>query len=168
MKPFDFLPRRKSLNWILVSLFLLSLPVMVFSRADGKQLAFDLSVGIMVSLLIYFLVVFLPEHQKRSQVRRNLSEHYDLFKEACIYNFFFAMNEAADPEVVRQLKDRKFFRWHRIRPPIPWIRRVSRARRGSPIPHFRFRHSHGGTDKTGKEQGCQQRMTQKYGRSPQT
>ncbi|MGA8593678.1 MAG: hypothetical protein WB676_02950 [Bryobacteraceae bacterium] len=83
--------------------------------------------GIMVSLFIYLLVVWLPERDKRKRVRRNLQRQYDLFKEGCIGVFLNAMRQGYDPAVIDGLKDRERFmqffkepfspgqtRWHAV------------------------------------------------------
>lgn len=77
---------------------------------SGNQIVFDLSVGVIVSLFIYVLVVWLPEHFKRTRVRRSLALVYDSFKEECISIFFSALQESYDLDLLHRLKDRAFFR----------------------------------------------------------
>ena len=55
--------------------------------STGNQNIHDIAVGVIVSLFIYFLVVWLPERDKRTRVRRNLQLQYDSFKEGCIRVF---------------------------------------------------------------------------------
>ena len=76
----------------------------------GKEIIFNLSVGIIVSLLIYVLVVLIPEQSKRKRVRRNLVLQYDSFKEECLSIFFSALQKSYDLELLHRLKDQTFFR----------------------------------------------------------
>jgi hypothetical protein len=69
----------------------------------------DIAVGVIVSLFIYFLVVWLPERDKHRRVRRNLRLQYDSFKEGCIRVFLFAMKGNCDSAVIDGLKDREQF-----------------------------------------------------------
>jgi hypothetical protein len=78
--------------------------------STGNQNIHDILVGVIVSLFIYFLVVWLPERDKRRRVRRNLQLQYDSFKEGCIRVFLFAMGGSYDPAVLDGLKDREQFR----------------------------------------------------------
>jgi hypothetical protein len=77
--------------------------------STGNQNIHDVAVGIIVSLFIYLLVVWLPERDKRKRVRRNLQHQYDSFKEGCIAVFLSAMSGGYDPAVVDGLKDREQF-----------------------------------------------------------
>lgn len=63
-------------------------------------------------MFVYVLVVWLPEHFKRSRVRRSLALQYDSFKEECISIFFSALQESYDLDLAQQLKDRVFFKQH--------------------------------------------------------
>lgn len=122
--------RRNWLGLSLWTLFVLSTFLMVKSSGDqllaplrgtaiepmlaqfptGNQIIFDVTVGIIVSLFIYVLVVRVPEHSKRNRVRRNLQLQYDSFKEECTKVFLWALQEAYDPELIERLKDRNQFR----------------------------------------------------------
>ena len=58
-------------------------PVVANAKAYYKML-YDLSVASLASLGFYFLVVHVPERQKRRRLRRNLEERYKIFREDCI------------------------------------------------------------------------------------
>ena len=77
--------------------------------STGNQNTHDIAVGVMVSLFIYFLVVWLPDRDKRKRVRQNLQLQYDSFKERCIAIFLSAMGPSFDPAVIDSLKDREAF-----------------------------------------------------------
>lgn len=78
--------------------------------STGNQITFDVTVGIIVSLVLYVLVVWLPERSKRRRVRRNLELQYDSFKEECIRVFLLALGGGHNEEQIRHLKDRHEFR----------------------------------------------------------
>jgi hypothetical protein len=78
--------------------------------STGNQNLHDFAVGVFVGLVVYFLVVWWPECDKRNRVRRNLQLHYDMFREGCIREFFNAMGQGYDPAVIEKLKDRERFR----------------------------------------------------------
>ncbi len=77
--------------------------------STGNQNTHDIAVGVIVSLFIYFLVVWLPERDKHRRLRRNLRLQYDSFKEGCIRVFLFAMQGSYDPAVIDGLKDPEQF-----------------------------------------------------------
>ena len=82
----------------------------LFSQfSTGNQNTHDIAVGVMVSLFIYFLVVWLPDRDKRKRVQRNLQFQYNYFKERCIEIFLSAMGPSFDPAVIDSLKDRGVF-----------------------------------------------------------
>lgn len=122
--------RRHSLSIALWALFVANALLMVKASSDpllplfagthaeslltqfptGNQIIFDISVGVIVGLVIYVLVVWLPERSKRLRVKRSLTRQYDGFKEACIAVFFSALRESYDLAIVARLKERSFFR----------------------------------------------------------
>jgi len=121
--------RRRGLAIALWMLFLVSTFLMLKSSTDplpswlrgaeeglfspfstGNQIVFNISVGFIVGLFIYVLVVWLPEKFKRNRVRRSLAQQYDSFKEECIPIFFSALQQSYDLDLVQRLKDRVFFR----------------------------------------------------------
>jgi hypothetical protein len=122
--------RRRGLAIALWSLFLVSTFLMLKSSTDllpsslrgtaaeglfsqfptGNHIVFDITVGFIVGLFIYVLVVWLPDQSKRNRVRRNLAQQYDSFKEECIPIFFSALRESYDLDLLNRLKDRSSFR----------------------------------------------------------
>jgi hypothetical protein len=77
---------------------------MLSQFSTGNQNIHDIAVGVIVSLFIYLLVVWLPERDKRKRVRRNLRLQYDSFKEGCIAVFLSAMSGGYDPAMIDGLK----------------------------------------------------------------
>lgn len=58
-------------------------PVIENAKAWNKIL-YDLAVGVLVSLLLYVLVVRVPDYQKRQRIKRSLTKQYRSFREDCI------------------------------------------------------------------------------------
>ena len=83
----------------------------------GNQVIHDIAVGIIVSLFIYWLVVSLPECQKRKRVRRNLQLQYESFKEGCVTVFLNALGQPCDSALIERLKDKGQFK-HFFREPF--------------------------------------------------
>lgn len=52
--------------------------------STGNLILFDLSVGFLVSVLFYLLVVWFPDRRKKNLIKRNLAEQYQSFKEDTI------------------------------------------------------------------------------------
>jgi hypothetical protein len=48
------------------------------------KVIYDLGIGALVSLAFYFLVVRLPEYQRRQRLKRSLELHYRAFRLNCI------------------------------------------------------------------------------------
>jgi hypothetical protein len=78
--------------------------------STGNQIAFDIAVGVIVSLFIYVLIVRIPEVKKRARLKANLRRQYSNLKEDCIMNFLFACEGSANMDLVEQLKDRDAFK----------------------------------------------------------
>ena len=122
--------RRRALDWALSLLTLASSVLMCKASTDprpafikdtwaddvfrpfstGNQIAFDISVGVLVGLFVYVLIVRIPELQKRRRIRLNLTRHYDDLKEACILQFLWASNTPAESTLIRRLKNRHDFK----------------------------------------------------------
>src|SRR5262249_44919525 len=76
----------------------------------GNQIVFDITGGVIVSLILYVFIVRMPESSKRRRVRQNLRRQYDLFKEATIQIFLWTLHGSYNTELVDRLKDRDQFR----------------------------------------------------------
>lgn len=119
-------------NWLSVSLWVTALASMVLmlkTSADpmiealvgtwlgdvlrpfptGNQIGFDLSVGLLVSVFFYGLVVALPSRRKRLRIKRHLMRQYDYFKRDCLLQLLWASG-GTDSSLVDRLVDRNEFR----------------------------------------------------------
>jgi hypothetical protein len=87
-------------------------PAIANAKAWNK-IVYDLAVGALVSVLLYFLVVRVPEYQKRQRIKRSLTKQYRNFREDCIAimlmvsdgTFVWGFHE----ELIDQAKFRKYF-----------------------------------------------------------
>jgi hypothetical protein len=75
-----------------------------------NSIVFDLSVGTLCGILLWFLVSWLPEQRKRTLLRENLATHYNQFKEDTIAIFLSALGSSYDAELPGRLTDHKQFR----------------------------------------------------------
>jgi hypothetical protein len=82
--------------------------------ALGKQnsIVFNLSVGYLVSVMFWLLVVFLPERSRRRLLRSNLERAYRQFKESVLQILLWSSVGMHDSLLPRELCDyRKFTRF---------------------------------------------------------
>ncbi|WP_341649123.1 hypothetical protein [Thauera humireducens] len=88
----------------------------------GNSIVFNLSVGYLVSLFFWFLVVHLPERNRHRILRNNLSRRYQDFRESTIQILLSASIGPHDSRLSRELCDHRKFeeffdrenkkRWH--------------------------------------------------------
>lgn len=78
--------------------------------ATGNDIIFNLCVGIFSSVLMFFLVVRLPEFWKRRRLRRNLERSYNSFKEQSIQLFLGCIQTSYGLDQREELKDQNRFR----------------------------------------------------------
>ena len=76
----------------------------------GNQIGFDLSVGVLTSVLMYFLIVKLPERAKRAIIRKNLSTTYDSCKQQCIAVYLGCFMNSYPADLPKELSEQKRFR----------------------------------------------------------
>ena len=91
------------LLWFVVSVVLLGVLVDVqFVTVDHRSLAQselfalldNLLIGILVSFVFYFLIVHVPEQQRRKRLRESFLRYYLSIKEALIWQIVFASRAA--------------------------------------------------------------------------
>lgn len=76
----------------------------------ANQIIFNVTVGIIVSLFIYVLVVWFPERAKRKRIKSNLRRQYDSFKEECIQEFLRTLALPSKQELIDELMHQKEFK----------------------------------------------------------
>lgn len=70
----------------------------------GNQIIFDITVGIIVSIFVYLLVVRLPAWQKKRRIKAHLLRCYETLKEQCLMHFLWACKQPAESAVIDNLK----------------------------------------------------------------
>jgi hypothetical protein len=58
-------------------------PTFAHAKA-GYKIFYDLGIGALVTLAFYFLVVRLPDYERRQRLKRSLELHYRAFRISCI------------------------------------------------------------------------------------
>jgi hypothetical protein len=84
-------------------------PTIPHARAWYK-IAYDLAVGAIVTLIFYALVVRLPDRQKRSRLRKGLTQQYIAFKKDSIATMLMTADGTYQTDVPETLLDRNEFR----------------------------------------------------------
>ena len=69
----------------------------------ANTIIFNLSIGFIVSIVFYFLVVWIPDMKKKKLLKNNLTKHYLYFKENSLHIFCHAMNEECDTSLMSKL-----------------------------------------------------------------
>ena len=76
----------------------------------GNSFIFNLSIGFLVSVIIYLLIVWIPDRRRKSLIKHNIEEQYRDFKENTIYILLEACSEGANSDLVSKLCDQNYFR----------------------------------------------------------
>jgi hypothetical protein len=82
----------------------------LYRFATGNEIVFNLCVGIIASIIMFFLVVRLPEKWKRGRLRKNLERAYASFKDQSISLFLGCIETSYRIDQIENLKDQKRFR----------------------------------------------------------
>jgi hypothetical protein len=101
---------RRIEHWLVVLATLAIYGIYSSWPADNKSAIFDLSLGVFVSLLIYGLVSWLPEYQKKAALKRFLNNEYCYLLDSLIPQYLNACGEADDPTTVESLKNQEQFK----------------------------------------------------------
>jgi hypothetical protein len=136
----------RPLDWALIALLLVSITVILLTNEDPffrnalctrvpcprispawHHIGYELAVGSVISLFFYWLVVRLPEYQRRQRIKRSFRTHYRRFKEDCISTILGVADGGYDVDLVDTLlaqpNFREYFkqkvsaseeRWHRF------------------------------------------------------
>lgn len=80
----------------------------------GNTIIFNLCVGFLTGVFLWFLVSWIPEQRKRAILKSNLKRHYHNFKEDVIQILLRASDGSHDSDLPKQLSDyqkfQEFFR----------------------------------------------------------
>jgi hypothetical protein len=120
------------LDLALLALFLLSLALVILGNEDPfardavcnglgfcpksdhakawNKAFYEVGIGGLVSLIFYWLLVRLPENEKRQRIKKSLEHQYRLFKKDCISIILGVVEGRYDLDEVDALLDQKNFR----------------------------------------------------------
>lgn len=87
----------------------------LFQRfSTGNEIVFNLSVGFIVSVIFYLLVVWFPDRRKKIIIKKNLEDQYQSFKEETISILLFTCQNSYPSDLPKNLivlcEFRKFFK----------------------------------------------------------
>lgn len=82
----------------------------VLAAHNGNSIVFNLSIGYLVSIFFWLLVVHFPEQSRRLILRDNLSRRYQDFKESTIEILLCASIDTHDSQLPKELCDHQKFR----------------------------------------------------------
>lgn len=78
---------------------------------NGNSIIFNISCGYIISISIWYLVVFVPEKKKRNIIKSNIGYQYTIFKENTISNLLYAAGEEnIDDDLVNKLLNHNEFK----------------------------------------------------------
>src|SRR5690606_23743415 len=83
-------------------------PLIALGRSN--VIVFSLSIGYLVTVFFWVLVVYMPERQRRRVLRDNLNQRYQEFKEEVIQTLLWASVGGHDSRTPRELTDHKKFK----------------------------------------------------------
>lgn len=87
-----------------------SVEQILLASHNGNSIVFNLSVGYLVSMFFWLLVVYLPERSRRHLLRDNLSRRYKHFREDTIQLLLWASIGTHDSQLPEELCDHRKFR----------------------------------------------------------
>ncbi|MHB8483203.1 MAG: hypothetical protein ACYDBV_10820 [Nitrospiria bacterium] len=76
----------------------------------GNSIIFDFSIGWLVSIIFYLLVVWFPDRRRKSLIKENLKEQYRSFKEDTISIFLNACGNSNEGDLPRKLSEQSEFK----------------------------------------------------------
>lgn len=71
----------------IAAFFCIFVALFTVAKGDYKVMAYDLSVGFIISAIFYWVVVYIPENNRKKIIHSGLKKQYDTFKMSCINNF---------------------------------------------------------------------------------
>lgn len=92
--------------------FLIGTPIegVLYRLHNGNAIMFNLSVGYLMSLLVWFLVCYLPEKRRMAILRNNMTQSYQLFKEDVVQILLNATGKAYEYDFAKKLCDYQKFK----------------------------------------------------------
>lgn len=76
----------------------------------GNTIVFNLSVGFLVSVTFYLLVVWFPDRQRKNLIKKNMKEQYRSFKQDTIAILLSACQSSYDSDLPEKLAEQSEFK----------------------------------------------------------
>lgn len=76
----------------------------------GNQVVFDLAIGVLSAIAMFYLLVRLPEYERKQRLKRHLRQAYLAFKRSSIQIFVGALEGSWSPDIVDQLMRQEAFK----------------------------------------------------------
>lgn len=96
---------------VLASFICVFIAAATVANGDYKTIAYDLSAGFIVSAIFYWIVVYLPESNRKKIIHSGLKEQYDDFRRSCISNFLILSSSQSYPNKDALLDQEEFKRY---------------------------------------------------------
>jgi hypothetical protein len=103
--------RRHLVFIVLASFVCIYIASATVANGNYKSIAYDLSVGFILSAIFYWIVVYLPEANRKKIIHTGLKEQYDSFRRSCISNFLILSNSQSYPNKDALLDQEEFRRY---------------------------------------------------------
>lgn len=87
--------------------------------STGNQIAFGFSGSVVAALFTYYLLVRLPEYERKGRIKRHLLTSYSSFKEAVVQIFLGTVDGSYDSAKAEHLTEQSAFRSHFKMPYAP-------------------------------------------------
>ena len=87
-----------------------SLAGVLYKLNYPNSILFNLSIGLFTSIFFWYLIVAIPENQKRARIRKGLAMQYKEFKEGVITNLLFASVGSCPMDLQEKLMGYREFR----------------------------------------------------------
>jgi hypothetical protein len=75
-----------------------------------NKVIYDVNLGSLVSIFFYWLIVWLPEHQKRARIKRSFKAEYRSFRQDCIEFFLLMADKTFTSGLPETLLEQSAFR----------------------------------------------------------
>jgi hypothetical protein len=101
----------KTSDELFLDIFRNTLVESLFQRFNiGNSIIYDLSIGFLVSVIFYLLVVWFPDRQRKNLIKRNFEEQYKFFKEDTISILLGVCNKCYESDLPTKLSEQSEFK----------------------------------------------------------
>ena len=98
---------QESVVWVLRNT---NIEPLLIALHTGNSIIFNLSIGCLISMFFWYLLVFIPNKKHELIIKNNLSHQYQSFKENTINILLRASKSNSNPDQVKNLLDHNTFK----------------------------------------------------------